>query len=315
MLKGKPVAKACPRVRDTLARSLLCRPFGGRNDMTVFNGLGLVSRAALLAALHSLLNGCGGALCAEGTEDCPCTADETCEAGLVCEDQVCKADESDSGARKPPNTSDGDDAPGSGGTGAASGAEGGRSEEPDDSVTGGTGANSPGEDGTGGAGDDDPPSDDDAGAAGTGNSGGASGSGGTDTGGNAGADASGGSTENGGSGGNAGNSDNGGSGNSDSGGGGGTSTGGTNAGGTGGSGAGSGGGGGAEPIAFPVACWGCAIEGCAQQMNDCRNDATCDACITTNYVAGLCAENAAYSELAECFCNNFCATRCIDVCE
>jgi hypothetical protein len=283
--------------------------------MVAFKELGLISRAALLATLHTLLNGCNGAVCKEGTEDCPCTADDSCEAGLFCEERVCKVDDAD--RRKPPKTEDGEGAPGTGGSGASTGAEDDGSEEPDGSNTGGTGATAPGEDSAGGARDEEP--DEDAGAAGSGNAG-TGGSGGTDDderGGSAGADASGGSTENGGSGGSAGSgadSGNGGSDNPGSGGSGGTNTGGTNAGGTGGGLAGSGGTT-TEPVPFPVACWGCAIEGCAEPMNDCRNDGTCDACITTSYVQGLCEENAAYSELAECFCNNFCAARCTDVCE
>jgi hypothetical protein len=130
--------------------------------MVAFKELGLISRAALLATLHTLLNGCNGAVCKEGTEDCPCTADDSCEAGLFCEERVCKVDDAD--RRKPPKTEDGEGAPGTGGSGASTGAEDDGSEEPDGSNTGGTGATAPGEDSAGGARDEEP--DEDAGAAG-----------------------------------------------------------------------------------------------------------------------------------------------------
>jgi len=251
--------------------------------MVAFKSLGPISHVALLAALHSLLGGCN-THCKEGTEECGCTADDRCEAGLVCEESVCRADESGKGAKKPPKD-------GSGGTGSDSGPPGGP-----------------------------PDPDDDAGAAGSGNASGGGGSGGADDGGSAGAGAAGGSSETGGSGGadsgTGGSENSGGSGSTTSTGGsnaGGTNAGGMNAGGMGGGVAGSGGASG--PVPFPAACWSCAVEGCFRETSTCRADTTCAACITTSYSPELCAANAEYAEMAACFCSNFCAARCTDVCE
>jgi hypothetical protein len=267
--------------------------------MVIFQGLGPVSRVAFLAALHLFLDGCRATQCTEGTEDCACAENGRCDEGLVCEERVCKADES-SGARKPPKTP-GKDA-GAGGTDSGAGADGG-GEEPDDSGTSGAAGSDSGGSTTGGSG-----------GAGSTPPDGVGGSSGSDSPGGAGGDAA----ETGGSAGN------GGSANAGAGGTGGTSTGGTNAGGTNAGGTNAGGtstgglagsGGVPGPVAFPPGCRSCIVEGCAQAMSLCRGDATCAACTTTSYVSRVCAENAAYSAVAACFCNNFCAAHCSDVCE
>jgi hypothetical protein len=185
-LRGNGAETCCARVSRTAGTVAALEDLFGGRTMVAFKGLIPISHAALLVALLPLLSGwsgCNGAICKEGTEDCSCTSDDRCEAGLVCEENVCRANDSGEGGTDgddPPDSDDDDDAGTAGSGNAGRGGTGGADED-GSAGTGATGGSS--EAGGGGGADSGIGGSESSGGSGANTSTGGSSSGGTNAGG------------------------------------------------------------------------------------------------------------------------------------